>query len=222
MERKDLEKKIQESANEIKLRDFSLVWNEIKEDVEGSVNKRKKHKFFWMPMLASITTAFLIFIVGIPIALYQINKNAPKVYFIDQLNTERVTEQEFYNDLKTANIKHINFDQYIIPLYQLVKTVEGETKGGVIEAYDDENNATFFLNVQFFDSSVKINEELYSDYTTECFINNLLVRYKLKEQYPADNLYVYGIKATYQSVNYLIEYTCFSSDVETFLNSLFR
>ena len=82
--------------------------------------------------------------------------------------------------------------------------------------------ATFYLTVDFYDKSVKIDELLNKSYDFDYSVNDAMIQYKIKETYPEDGIYIYDIRANFNSVNYFMEYMCFTEDIKPFLDEFFK
>lgn len=152
-----------------------------------------------------------------------LKKDVPNRYYFEELKLKSVQEDEFYDDLKGNQINCVDFSDYYVESYALLQTNELQTKGGGIDAYDNPNELTMILVIRFFDSSVMIKEEHYSDYNLSYTINGADIQYKLAEHSTGDGVeaYNYLIKAKYRDVTYLIDYTSLSDDVIIFFNNLF-
>lgn len=228
MEDKEIENKLQEGADNIEVRDFSLVWNDIKPKIVPSKKKRSR----WLPVAASIASIVVACSVIIPIALHQndgpiVNENqnsgsSEQVYFSDELLLVEATPEDFFNQLTSASIDIVDINKYVISSSYLFKTTEQSVKGGRVELTDDLDFATFYLAVDFYDKSVKIDALLNRQYDFDYSVNGAMIQYRLKEAYPEDGIYIYDIKANFNSVNYFMEYTCFTEDIKPFLETFFK
>lgn len=228
MEDKEIEKKLKEGANNIEVRDFSLVWNDIKDKIAP---RKKKHSL-WLPIAASVASIVAVCSVIIPTAIKtndnpitnenQGSGSPEQVYFLDELLLVETTSEDFLNQLTSASIDIIDISKYVISSSYLFKTAEQNIKGGRVELTDDLDLATFYLTVDFYDKSVKVDELLNKQYDFNYSINNAIIQYSIKESYPEDGIYIYDIKANYNSVNYFMEYTCFTEDVKPFFNEFFK
>ena len=90
MNDKEVEKKLQESADNIETRDFALVWKDIKQEIEP----QKIKKPHWLPLAASAASIVVACSIIIPIALAQnqpqvgdesSSSSQQQVYFTDEL-----------------------------------------------------------------------------------------------------------------------------------------
>ena len=219
MDNREIENKLQESADNIEVRDFSQVWEDIKYQVKPIKEKRR---ISWLPKVAAFV-GIIICAVFVPIIINQINKtNIPEevIYFDDELHTETVPTNEFSQQLLSENIVIVDTSDYFIMSSYILKTTDGIIVGGRLELVDDVNNSTFYSIVNIYSKSVQLteNEEVNYDIYT---INNQTINYRIKEAYPSDNIYVYEISTEYKGMNYRIEHTCSDEDIKPFLNEFF-
>ena len=228
MKNKDIEQKIQESVDDVEVRDFSLVWEDIKHEVQPT---RRRRNMRWIPAVATIASAVIVCSVVIPIALQNgggidsddsSSSFVPPTYWNSELSTVEVSAQEFFTQLSLAEIEVIDMSAYQIYSSFLSKTDEGVVKGGKVELTDDLENSTFYLSVRLYDESVQIEADKNITYDFDYSTNSATIEYRLKESYPDDGIYIYDIKANKSNVNYLMEYTCFSEDVTAFLDEFFK
>ena len=64
--------------------------------------------------------------------------------------------------------------------------------------------------------------DLEIEYQFNYSVNDAIIEYRVKESYPEDGIYVYDIKANFSSVNYYMEYTCFTKNIKPFLDAFFK
>ena len=215
MQDKELEKVLQEKADNTKMRDFSEVWKEIKDEVVSEKKKKKsifKNKFF-----LSFAPAFLAICIVLTPLFFLLNPPQEKVYLTDQLISTSVTEEETFDGLLTANITHVDLSSYVFYNTALYNTDKAEVKGAHLEFYN-ENPTTFFAKMDLYDKSVdlKIKIDLYD---TNCKVNSADVYYKFKSA--ESGFYEYSVYATCNNVKYLIEYSGVTDNLMEFLNDFF-
>lgn len=228
MKNKDIEQKLQESVENIETRDFSLVWADIKHKVKP---ERKRQVRRWFPAVAAATCAVVACSIIVPLALQQnetssgtnpSSDSSNQVYFADELIISETTVQDFFNQLSLAKINIVDVSNYIISSAYLYKTVEQNIKGGQVELTDDLDNSTFYLSIELYDQSVKRDRGVEIEYQFNYSVNDAIIEYRVKESYPEDGIYVYDIKANFSSVNYYMEYTCFTENIKPFLDEFFK
>jgi hypothetical protein len=228
MEDKEIEKRLQDGADNIEVRDFSLVWKDIK----PKIVPQKKKRFHWLPIAASVASVVVACSIIIPIALQPHDQpstgdnqgagSSEQVYFLDELFLTETTSEDFLNQLTSASINIIDINEYVITSSYLFKSPTQSVKGGRVELTDDLDLSTFYLTVDFYDKSVKIDELLNKSYDFDYSVNDAMIQYKIKETYPEDGIYIYDIRANFNSVNYFMEYTCFTEDIKPFLDEFFK
>ena len=128
MEDKEIEKKLQDGADNIEVRDFSLVWKDIKPKIVTS----KKKRSYWMPIAASVASVVIACSIIIPVALQSHDQpstgdnqgagSSEQVYFLDELLLLETTTEDFFNQLTTASIKLVDINNYVISSSYLFKT----------------------------------------------------------------------------------------------------
>ena len=213
MQDKELEKVLQEKADNTKMREFSQVWKEIKDEVVSEKKEKKsifKNKFFLV-----FAPAFLaICIVLTPLLIFNPFSPQEKIYLTDELILTPVTEKEMFDGLLSASIAHVDLSEYIIVNASIYHTEEREAKGACFSFYKE----TFFAEMQLYDKSVDL--EIKIDlYDTNCKVNSADVYYKFKSA--ESGFYEYSVYATCNNVKYLIEYSGVTDNLMEFLNDFF-
>ncbi len=217
MEEKDIEELLQQSADSVEMRDFSEVWKNIQGEVTSARPQRRRLPK-WVAALASSAAAVaLISAITLPIVLCQ----GEPVYFWDELNSNSVSAEEFYNDIESSEVNCVDLRRYVASSCILYQTQEGVVKGGKAQLTDSQSAPTFVMFIKFYESSVEVdNGDIVYD-TSYITSNGANVEYVLKTSQPEYSYYVYDMMANYNAVNYYMEYTCFTEDVTSFLDSFF-
>lgn len=213
MQDKELEKILQEKADNTKIREFSEVWKEIKDEVVSEKKEKKsifKNKFF-----LSFAPAFLAICIVLTPLFFLLNPPQEKVYLTDQLILTPVAEKEMFDGLSTSNIAHVDLSEYVIIETNIFHTDEMEVKGACFGFYQE----TFFAEMQLYDKSIELNLDLKSLYDTNCKVNSADVYYKFKSA--ESGFYEYSVYATCNNVKYLIEYSGVTDNLMEFLNDFF-
>ena len=217
MQDKELEELLQQEADQVKLRDFSQVWEEIKGEIELPVKPKKK--FSWKKKFSIILASATVLVCAV-FAPFVIKGLTPQeeVYFVDGLQTQIVTSQEMLEGLSQAQIIHVDLKDYVLSDTKLYVSEDLQVKGAEMMFMDDENNPTFFATMQIYDDSV--NLDVNSDnYDNSKKVNSADVKYKLKQE--SSGLYDYSVYATCNGVQYVIEYTGVGNNLDNFLNKFF-
>ncbi len=217
MQDKELEKILQEKADKIEMREFSEVWDKLKDKVAPEKKEKKsilKNKFF----LAFVPSLLAICIILTPFLFFKPTQPQEKIYLDDELTLVSVTKQEAFDGLLNANINHVDLNDYIFYITSLCYTEKMEVKGAYFEFYN-ENPSTFFAKMKLCDKSVDLNLDIEALYDTNCKVNSANVFYKFKS---ADSgFYEYSVYATHNKVKYLIEYSGMTDNLMEFLTDFF-
>ena len=219
MEDKEIEKLLQDSADNIPTRDFSEIWDNIKDVIEKEQPPKKAPAITFKRLLPIILSACLVLCcaIGIPVYLHYVNLPTEIIYYEDELGEDPVSQTEFLYGLSETNVEFIDFSKYSLSECVLYKTTDKEeVKGGKVDVAD---NSSFIAKLKFYHKSVKLDQAdvtYDNNYTTT---GGVVTEYKLASS--ESGIYVYKIKANYKSVNYFIELTCFSQDITPFLNNFF-
>ena len=217
MNDKEVEKKIQESADNIEVRDYSLIWNNIKDRVQPE--KRNKRRRL-LPIVVSAACVALVCAVAVPVAVNYWGSEPETVYFYDELITETMPLDELCEELSAAGIEYADFSGYEVMGSMLFKTGDFKVKGGLVELTDDSENPTFFLSLRLYDEDVIVEFVPEIVYDSRYVANGTEVEYTIQEA-TSDGVYVYNIHANYRGANYYMEYTCFTEDITPFLDAFF-
>ena len=216
MQDKELEKILQEKADKTEMRDFSLVWDEIKDEITPKEKEKTsiwKKKFFliFAPTLLviCITLSTLFFIKPTP--------SPEEIFFAERLIKNSTTLNDAMSGLSNANIPHVDLSRFGFLDTCLYCTDKMEVKGGYFEFYN-ENPTTFLAKMDLYDKSVdlKVNLDLYD---TNCQVNSANVYYKFKTN--SSGFYEYSVYATFNKVQYLIEYSGVTDNLMEFLTDFF-
>ena len=95
-------------------------------------------------------------------------------------------------------------------------------KGGLLELMDDVENPTFFLSLEVYDQSVEIVGQTQRWYDCAYSVNGANIQYRAKASFPDGGVYIYYIKASMNTVDYYMQYTCFTEDIKPFLDEFFQ
>lgn len=224
MKEKEIEQFLQEKVDEIEIRDFDLVWNEVKDKVV--VKKKQRTKWKWISIAASFVGVMMAGILILPNVLpnQPDNSEEPEIIFLsEQLSSLAVTENEFYENFNAANINCIDVSNYDVLNHALLYTENQEVKGGILDFCDDEENPSWFVILHVYDKNVQFPKNLYNDYTLSVETSSgANVQYKLDTYSDEDGLYVYRAKAVFNSTSYLVEYNTFEDNPTQFFEKLFK
>lgn len=193
MKEQDVEKQLKESADNIKMKDFSERWEIIKERIRlESENQtvvpceQKVAVTSGGYNLHNVTTKKVSFAVGLcclflaivlaivlPLTL---KKGSPKRYLaIDDLNSVTVSLDEFETEINKSGIKLIDITKYETSSYRLLYSDNEQLKGGYIDLFDQDNAAVVSLLFHTEDVSTKL--KLVSDIIT-INVNSVNIKYE--------------------------------------------
>ena len=219
MEDKELEKQLQESADNMKMKEFSAVWAEIGGEVQiRSSEKRRQRR--WIAAGAAACLA-LVCCVGLIIGLYVWPKDT--VYFYPGSLGETLMKDldQFEEELAEAGIFPVDFSRYEVSACALLQTNGTlETKGGAVSIGYDLENPVYLADVSFYDQTVSVREN-YLHYEHYFTVNSAQIWYDVKEYDETDGYRVYAVTAKHKGLTYVIEYSVFADDIEEFLTGFF-
>ena len=218
-----IEKILEVSDKDVSTKDFSGIWEEIKDrDPNANQSERvtpRKRNRKMLTLVASLVGVLLVGGIVTPIAVSASKNNSITYFSLEQLEKIVVEKNELYQVLETAKIQHVSFDEFELQECRLYQTKNTAIpKGALMSFFDD---GSYNLTVEFYDKTVKYPENQFENYTLTYSVNGADICYKLKETYETEGLYVYEIKANYNSVNYFMEYYCYTEDIEPFFDSFF-
>lgn len=220
MEDKELERILQEKADNVKVRDFSEVWQEIKGEIEGEkVIPTKTKKLGWKRWLSLslASCAMLIAIILAPLLLKEPKPAPEEIFYTDELSKQIVSVDELFDRLSQSNITHVDFSNYTVYDSILCLSEDNEVKGAEIKLYG-ENSVYFLAEIKLYTIDVELNIEAEKDYDESYITNSLKAYYTLKD---SSAEYIYDIYAVCNGVQYVIEYTGLSDNITEFLETFF-
>lgn len=216
MQDKELEKIIQEQADKTKMRDFSLVWEEIKDEITPVEKERKsiwKKKFFLI-----FAPAILVVCIALSPFLIKYLTPTEEVFYDDELIKNTVTAEVALDELSNENFLHVDLNKYSFIECSLYYTDNNEVKGAFFTFYD-ENPTTFFAEMKLYDKNVELNQVTENSYENFCKVNSADVSYTFKGY--NNGFYEYSVYATFNGVKYLIEYSGLTDNLTEFLTNFF-
>ena len=212
MQDKELENLLQEKSDEVEMREFSQVWDEIKGEIE---KPKPQKKFLWKKFMPALASAFLVLcIVLSPIIINEL-KPEPEVFFTEELNRQGVSETEMFDGLSQANIIHVDMSEYSFSSTFLYYTEDMQVKGAYLSFY----GSTFIAEMDLYDASVDLNLDLERLYDSSYKVNSTNVLYKFKQENAG--LYEYDVYAVHNKVQYVIVYKGIENNIISFLNDFF-
>lgn len=221
MKEQDIEKQLKESADNIKMKDFSERWEIIKERIRlESENQtvvpceQKVAVTSGGYNLHNVTTKKVSFAVGLcclflaivlaivlPLVL---KKNSAKRYFgLDELETINVSVEEFNSEITKSNIKVIDLSNYEINSCNLLYSEDNQLKGGKADLFDSENSVLIVLH--FYSSDVEYENDIGMNFKI-LNVNSVQIKYQIELN---DN--VYKSKAFTEKNDVIYKFDCIAA-----------
>ncbi len=193
MKEQDIEKQLKESADNIKMKDFSERWEIIKERIRlESENQtvvpceQKVAVTSGGYNLHNVTTKKVSFAVGLcclflaivlaivlPLVL---KKNSAKRYLgLEELEIVSVTVEIFETELNKSNINIIDLSDYSNSDFQLFYSKDEQLKGGYVHLFDEENATLIML--LFHTNDVQSDIKFSTEYKT-INVNSVNIKYE--------------------------------------------
>ena len=223
MTNKEIEQKIQESADKIEMRNFEEIWGEIGPQIAAESRKKPIKWKKWMPIAASFLCITVAGSIALPFILpFNKGNNSSSSNEIRYLDTElemRVVQSaDFFKAIKESNLEVVNLSSFDFLTSYIYHLSNDETKGGYVEAYKEQAGIMHYLILNFYDTSVEYSDPNFSDfdlfYTTKMGLN---IDYKHSQEYD-----VYYAQAEYKNVNYYMQYTPGGGEITEFFEEFFQ
>lgn len=214
MTNKEIEQKLQESADKVEVRDFDEIWQEIGPRIVAEQKKRRIR--WWLPIAAS----FLVIAVTAAIVLPQVvNGNDEEIRYLDsELEKKVVDKTDFFTYIDQSDLKIVDLSSYEFLRSFIYHTDDEQIKGGAVEAYKEQAGNVHYFILYFYDTSVEFSDTNFSEldlfYTTEIGLN---IEYKYNQ---TDN--VYFVTGEYKNVDYYMQYTPNGGEITEFFEEFFQ
>lgn len=235
MENKDIEKILKESAEEVKVKDFSEKWKDINDRIQSlqnvelkettsetvlatTVNSSSYQNTTRKRIIYSVCAVFLFIAVCLAIVLPVTLKKSDNIKYLtfNELTNQTVSENEFYKKIEETDLELVNIEKFVVNSYVLLYTKEdGLLVGGKLEIVDETDGV--WSEIVFYDSIIKSSFDIGKDYKT-CGINGFNIEYKteLTEDY-----YTSKVKAVKNSTSYELECLSLDENIESFFEKIF-
>ncbi len=221
MQEKKIEEILQEKAEQIKVRNFDEVWQDIKGEIEKEQTPQIKEKKLGWKKWLSLSLASCFILVAIILTPYLLKEPKPvpeELFYADKLSRYERSADDMLSGLSQANILHVDFSDYEIIDCGIYLTEDNKVKGAEINLYE-QTELLFFGLIKLYSNDVKLNIDIEKDYDTEYKTTNYNAHYKFNRE--ENNMFYYDIYAVKNGVQYVIEYTGISDNVVEFLNVFF-
>lgn len=223
MTNKEIEQKIQESADNIEMRSFDEIWQEIGPQI--TAEKRRIRRKRWMPIAASFLGVALVGAAALPFILPNLqngggdNSSSEEMRYLDsELERTAVEKTEYFMLIEQSNMSAVDLSSFEFLSSFVYHTTNKETKGALIEAYKEQSGIVHYFILKFYDRNVEYTEPNFSDfdlsYTTKMGLD---IDYKLDETYN-----IYYIQTEYKNVDYYMQYTLGGGEITEFFEEFFQ
>ena len=225
MTNKEIEQKIQESADNLEMRSFDEIWQEIGPQITAEQKKRNVKWKRWMPLAASFLGVVLVGAAALPFILPNLqngggdNSSSEGMRYLDsELERTAVEKTEYFMLIEQSNMSAVDLSSFEFLSSFVYHTADKEIKGAIIEAYKEQAGILHYFILTFYDTDVEYSDHNFSDfnlsYTTK---QGRLIDYKYIEE---DN--VYFVTTEYKSINYYMQYTLGGGEITEFFEEFFQ
>ena len=225
MANKEIEQKIQESADNIEMRDFDEIWSEIGSQITAESKKKRIKWKRWMPIAASFLCVAVAGAVALPFILPNLqnggvdSSSSEEIRYLDaELEKKIVQRTEFFSFIGQSDLELVDLSSFEFLNLSIYQTLNNITKGGYVEAYKEQAGIVHYFILNFYDISVEYSDHNFSDfdlsYTTKTGVG---IDYKYNSQYG-----VYYIQAEYKHIDYYMQYTPGGGEITEFFEEFFQ
>ena len=232
---REIEQKIQESADKIELRSFDEVWQEIEPRITEKPKKSTIKWRRWVPIVAACVCVGVA--VGITLPFFNLSdtvdggsssssssqlssySSSEEIRYLDtELERKEVQRTGFFTGVEQSDLDVIDLSSFEFLSSALYYDNQEDTKGGFVEAYKEQAGVVHYFLLDFYDTSVEFSDVNFSNcnllYTTQ---QGVAVNYKYNQ---LNN--VYFISAEYKNINYYMKYTYGGGEITEFFEEFFR
>ena len=225
MTNKEIEQKIQESADNIEMRNFEEIWEEIGPQIAAESRKKPIKWKKWMPIAASFLCITVAGSIALPFILPNIfskgnnSSSSDEIRYLDtELEMRVVQSADFFKAIQDSNLEVVNLYSFDFLTSYIYHLSNDETKGGYVEAYKEQAGIVHYFILKFYDTSVEYSDPHFSDfdlsYKTQMGVG---IDYKYSEKQG-----LYYAQAEYKNVNYYMQYTPCGGEITEFFEEFFQ
>lgn len=234
MEDKDIEQMLKDSADKIKMKDFSERWEaisdriqagqscECKETVQSAVlvapnSKTVTEDTFKKKIIISICSLFAAVLICLAILLPVVlnKKKEPTRYLFNSLLNSQVTGSEFFDAVDNSDLVLIGLSGYELNAYTLYHTPDNNLVGGKIELNEEEFGA--LVELAFYKYNVTSKFEVGTEYE-EYTVNGYKIIYNTEN---SEDFYTTKAKATKGNMVYDLNVTSLDDNLTSLFDKLF-
>lgn len=217
MQDKELDNLLKESVQKEKTKEFSNVWEDIKEDI---FPKKVQKSIFWKRWVPIVLTSVMVIVCVILSPLLINEPSAPEtpqeeIFYSDTLNREDATLIETLDGLKQLNVSNITSQKYEITDTMLFLSEVDKIKGAGFTIYT-ESPIMVYAEIKLYAKDVNLEINLNENYDTTCIVKTASVYYKFKQE--SDGIYEFDIYIVHNNIQYVMFYMGLSNDLTEFLN----
>lgn len=242
MENKDIEKLLKESAEGVKIKDFSERWEKLKGRMDsaqesaleettsetvlatsanGNLSQNSTKKKFIISLSAVFLLIIICLAIVLPITLRANDSpidppiDPPKFLELHELKNDGVLENEFYDKIAETDLKIVDIKNLEASNFTLLYTDENKLVGGSFEIIDE--NDGFYSSIVFYDSTVTSYFDVGADYKTYA-TNGVSIKYSSEL---TEDCYAIKAKAVKNDLNYNFDCLAMDENIENFFDKLF-
>lgn len=234
MEDKEIERRLKESVEKIKMKDFEERWEAISDRIgaghscEGaeriqsavlvtSDNRTQSQSSVRKIIIFAICSIFAVAAIILAIVLpLTLGKNKGQKKFLSQeLVSVSATESSFYNAVNNSSLKVIDLSEFSKDQYFLYYTNDNELAGGSVEVIVEELGV--YIELVFYRDNVISKFEIGTDYK-EYTVNGYKVIYSTEN---AEVYYAAKAKVTKANIVYELTITSGDDNIQSVFDKLF-
>lgn len=235
MDDKDIERILKDSANKTELMPNEERWNRIKDRLDMQVKVEE-------PVLQEVTVAAsagnasanifgsprgritfgfivccvcLILCLAIVLPIYFSRPSENRYLDEADLKITLCTESDFFDNL--GDLEIIDITKYELTNFYLLKTVNDDVQGGIVEFNYISLNAK--IECSIYSSYVLVDNEEYLDNLEYNIVDTHILYKKIENSSPLNQ---YQALAKRKGVTYKIEYTAVEDNVLAFFDEFFK
>lgn len=233
-DKEQIEDVLKKSAKGIEMKPFADRWKDIENRLEfdrdekivikeqvpvlavqNNANESKKSLNNKNKILVLSICLFLILFLAIFIPI-SLRKSEPVYFGPNDLINEFVTEEVFFEEVKSSKIDLVDLNKYSCEEFTLLKSASGEVQGGKFSFNDEER--LLLVYVSFYSNSVIISEDDFSE-SEKYELDDTKILYKRTDD--GSELIEYKVLAKHNNVTYELNYLSLSDNLIEFFDEFF-
>ena len=193
MEERNVEKQLQEYADNLKKKDFSERWEVIKDKIQPSEDGVRDEVLCEQKVVASTCgsrsesgrvkkkalffSGLIVLLIAVCLAIVlpiMLRKPQERFLALADLNSKDVSQSQFEDELSRSGLKIIDLSSYESDMFYILVAEDNKVMGGGAEVFDFQTSS--YTMLRFYSSKVKSEFEI-SDECKTCTINNVVIKY---------------------------------------------